>query len=76
METLMFLKAEKLATEKVRNAAAHDGRGDSGEAVDDKVAPSPTGCVPVGNEKAKDEAICKVVIAHGVNIIPHIGSGH
>ena len=72
----MFLNAEKLAAEKVRNATAHDGRGDSGEAVDDKVDPSPTGRVPVGNEKAKDEAICKFAIAHGVNIIPHIGRGH
>ena len=72
-EIRMRLKAEKLTAEKVRDAAANGERHDGDEAIDDKVDPLPTGCVPVGNEKAKDEAVCEVAVAHGANIVPHIG---
>ena len=69
-EIRLRLKAEKLAAEKVRDTAEHDGGGDAGDAIDDKVDPPPAGGIPVGNEKAKDKAVYEVAVAHGANIVP------
>ena len=69
-EIRLRLKAEKLTAEKIRDAAANGERHDGGEAIDDKVDPPPAGGIPVGDEKAKDEAVCEVAVAHGANIVP------
>ncbi len=69
-EIRLRLKAEKLTAEKVRDSAANGERHDGGEAIDGKVDPPPAGGIPVGNEKAKDKAVCEVAVAHGSNIVP------
>ena len=69
-EIRMRLKKERSTAEKPRDAAADEGRGGAGGAVDDEIDPPPSGRLVAGDDGAESKAGDEVVVGHGTKIVP------